>query len=249
MIDMFLKMGAVEKEPILSERSANERLNVIILIISLLCIPVMLLARPIHRIIAGDSSHKKDTKLHGVINIAHSKSIKMKEDGYYQFEDEAEDQDSIDRQIKRDERRLQHEEFVSRHSIRDRTEELKDYESDVFNELDDSPVRIRKKIKKEERQRNEEDINQLNGVLKTMHKSHSVEEVIVHRLIDTIEFTLGTVSNTASYLRLWALSLAHSQLAAVFYEKTMHIGISKCSPVLIFLTQQGFWVATFGVLM
>ena len=56
------------------------------------------------------------------------------------------------------------------------------------------------------------------GKNKDHKEGFDITEVAVHQLVETIEFVLGAVSNTASYLRLWALSLAHSQLSKVFYD-------------------------------
>jgi len=75
-----------------------------------------------------------------------------------------------------------------------------------------------------------------------------LSEVVIHQVIETIEYVLGTISHTASYLRLWALSLAHQQLSAVFFGMTLISGMEVPFPLNI-ITIYFTFALWFGITM
>ena len=88
----------------------------------------------------------------------------------------------------------------------------------------------------------------------THEEEETFGELMIHQGIHTIEYVLSTISHTASYLRLWALSLAHAQLSDVLWQMVLSAGFKAeegqyVKSIVLFFTFAAWALFTLAILV
>jgi len=209
LMNLALNKGSVDGKPVWSTVDNEERTNQIFFLISIICIPIILLPKPLIKMYQINKKNKILDFKNNIKNIKNNKiSIEMPE-----INNNIDNEEQINENIKDEtEPLLETDELIKKDN--------NNYDKELINkppEMDD--------LLKAEIQYDQDSINYASNLIIENMKNEKQEgtfsDIFVHQIIETIEFVLGCVSNTASYLRLWALSLAHSQLSKVFFEKSL----------------------------